>query len=100
MGNGIRFKKLEHIHTKLCLSVMQIILNKGKFMGLIRYFKRQSAVKVAANSGRPVTEIYKAKSGESLKVMTDTRYTIRDIANVLGISLSRVHFILKSISKV
>lgn len=51
MGNGIRFKKLELLHTKLGLSVMQIILNKGKFMSLIRYLKRQSAVKVAANSG-------------------------------------------------
>ena len=55
----------------------------------------------AAKSGRPVSATGKNNVSKVRKIIkSDKRYTVRDIVKAVGITLSRVHFILKRILKV
>ena len=57
--------------------------------------------KYAAKSGRHVTVTGKTNVSNVKEIIgSDGRYTIRGIAKAVGISLLRVHFILKRILKV
>ena len=56
----------------------------------------EESIKNAPKSGRPVTASCNKnilKITELLK--NDARYTVRDIARIVGISLATVHFVLK-----
>ena len=56
------------------------------------------SVKEATKSRRPVTATGKTNVSKVREIIeTDVRYMIHDIAKAVGISLSRVHFILKPI---
>ena len=59
------------------------------------------SVNNAAKSGRPVTVTDKTNVSKVKEIIeSDGWHTIRDISKAVGISLSRVHFILKRILKV
>ena len=116
---GKRVENIEEIraYIKVCWklnhSVKQTFTELGEVYGsdkvsfeaVCRWRKKfltgTEFVKDAAKSGRPVTVIGKTNISKVREIIeSDSRYTIRDIAKVVGISLSRVHFILKRILKV
>ena len=79
-------------------------------MGSITYLMRQFVggernfilaqilLKMLQKSGRPVTATGKINVSKVREIIeNDGRYTIRAISKPVGISLSRVHFILKRI---
>lgn len=101
------------VRTKLGHSVKQIFTELGEVYGsdkvsyeTVRRWRQKfltgtESIKDAAKSGRPVTVSGKTNVSKVKEIIeSDGRYTIRDIAKAVGISLSRVHFILKRILKV
>lgn len=67
---------------------------------LVRQVEKSDSVKDAANSGRPVIITYRSFFSKVRDITEcDCRYTIRNIVKAVGISLLRLHFILKHIVK-
>lgn len=67
---------------------------------LVRQVEKSDSVKDAANSGRPVIITYRSFVSKVRDITEcDCRYTIRNIVKAVGISLLRLHFILKHIVK-
>ena len=58
------------------------------------------SIKNAPKSGRPKSASRKEIVSKIKKIIGDTRFTVRDIARKLGMSLSTVHLILKKHLKV
>ena len=72
----------------------------------VRWRKKKSesgvdSIKNALKSGRPVSAIHKEIVSKKKEIIEgDARFTVRDIARKVGISLSTVHLILKKHLKV
>ncbi|XP_062582211.1 histone-lysine N-methyltransferase SETMAR-like [Saccostrea cucullata] len=113
VGNIEEIRAYIKVRTKLCNSVKQIFTELGEVYGSDKvsyetvhrwrqkFLTGTESVKDAAKSGRPVTVSGKRNVSKVKEIIeSDGRYTVRDIAKAVGISLSRVHFILKRILKV
>ena len=116
---GKRVENIEEIRanikvrTKLGHSVKQIFTDLGEVYGsnkvsygTVRRWRKNfltgtESVKDAPKFGRPVTVAGKTNVSKVKEIIErDGRYTIWEIAKAVGISLSRVHFVLKRILKV
>ena len=99
--------------TKLDHSVKQIFIELGEVYGSHnvsyetvhswrkKFHTSTESVKDATKSGLPVTATCKTNISKVREIIeSDGRYMIREMAITIGISLSRVHIILKRILKV